>query len=149
MGILEDKLEILDLIGRYSHTADGNDSDAYADVFTGDGVFHGRAEQPDEIIVKGREKIKRFHENVVSRRRNFQTTRHQQSATIFVEIGKDRAITRTYLMTTTRIDGRREALVGLTSIYEDEIVKTPTSWRIKYRKIYPDVKGVLQQLRNS
>jgi hypothetical protein len=62
----------------------------------------------------------------------------------------DRAKTRTYLLTTTALEGSPPQ-VGLTSIYEDEIVRTEKGWRIKYRKIYPDVKGVLRDItrRNS
>ena len=148
MSIVEDKLEILDLIGRYSHAADGDDPEAYAGVFTEDGVFHGRAEQPDEIIIKGRDKIKRFHSNVVARRGESQT-RHHQSTTVFVEITDTCALTRTYLMTTTVFKDRPGVQVGLTSVYEDEMVATSSGWRIKYRKIYPDVKGVLQELRSK
>ena len=148
MSLLEDKLEILDLIGRYSHAADGDDPQKYADLFTDDGIFHGRAGQPDEIIVKGRESLKRFHSNVVKRRGDSRT-RHHQSATIFVKISETQALTRTYLMTTTRFKDRPEVLVGLTSVYEDEMVTTSSGWRIKYRKIYPDVKGILQEIRNK
>jgi uncharacterized protein (TIGR02246 family) len=147
MSLLKDKLEILDLIGRYSHAADGDDPEKYADLFTSDGIFHGRAGQPDEIILKGRDKLKKFHSNVVKRRGETRT-RHHQSTTIFLELNKTRALTRTYLMTTTRVKDLPEVQVGLTSVYEDEMVNTPSGWRIKYRLIYPDVKGVLQEIRN-
>jgi len=148
MSLLEDKLEILDLIGRYSHAADGDDPEKYAGVFTDDGIFHGRAGQPDEIILEGRERLKKFHSNAVKRRGDSRT-RHHQSTTIFLEISETRALTRTYLMTTTRFNDRPEVLVGLTSVYEDVMVTTPSGWRIKYRKIYPDVKGILQEIRSK
>jgi uncharacterized protein (TIGR02246 family) len=148
MSRSEDKLEILDLIGRYSHAADGDDPEKYADVFTPDGIFHGRAGQPDEIIVNGREAIKRFMVAALARRKNSQT-RHHQSTTIFLEISETRALTRTYLMTTTCLKDQPEIQVGLTSIYEDEMVTTSAGWRIRYRKIYPDVKGILQDMRNK
>lgn len=148
MSLLDDKLEILDLIGRYSHAADGDDPENYANVFTDDGIFHGRAGQPDEIILEGRDKLKKFHSNAVKRRGDSQT-RHHQSTTIFLEISETRALTRTYLMTTNRVKNRPEFLVGLTSVYEDEMVSTSSGWRIKYRKIYPDVKGILQEIKNK
>jgi hypothetical protein len=145
MGIVEDKLEILDLIGRYSHGADGNIPTAYADVFTDDGVFQGRSGQPDESIYRGREQILAFVTSVQARRTNIQT-RHQQSTTIFLEIAGDHAKTRTYLLTTATPEGFSPR-VGITSIYEDEIVRTDKGWRLKYRKIYPDVKGgTLQEI---
>jgi hypothetical protein len=147
MGRVADKLEILDLIGRYSHAADGSSPEAYADVFTEDGVFHGRAGQPDELILRGRDKLLAFHRRAMQQRGTRQT-RHHQSTTIFLEIGDDRAITRTYLLTTTAAQGVLPQM-GLTSIYEDEMLKTAEGWRIKYRKIYPDVKGILQEIRKN
>ena len=149
MGTAEDKLEILDLIGRYSHGADGNEPTAYADVFTDDGVFQGRSGQPDEIIYRGRDEILAFVSGVHAQRGNRQS-RHHQSTTIFLEMTADRAKTRTYLLTTAATEGFPPQ-VGLTSIYEDDIVRTDHGWRMKYRKIYPDVKGVLRDItrRNS
>jgi len=150
MGIVEDKLEILDLIGRYSHGADGNEPSAYADVFTEDGVFQGRSGQPDEIIHRGRDEILAFVTGVHAQRGNRQS-RHHQSTTIFLEMTADRAKTRTYLLTTATTPEGETPQVGLTSIYEDEIVRTDKGWRIKYREIHPDVKGVLRNItrRNS
>ena len=149
MGIVEDKLEILDLIGRYSHGADGKEPRAYADVFTEDGIFHGRAGQPDEIIYRGYDEILAFVSRAQGQRGNRQG-RHHQSTTIFLEMTSDRAKTRTYLLTTS-VDEGRLPQVGLSTIYEDEIVRTDKGWRIKYRKLLPDVKGVLRDItsRNS
>jgi len=147
MGRIEDKMEILDLIGRYSHAADGSSPEAYADVFTEDGIFHGRAGQPDELILRGRDKLLAFHRRAIKQRGDSQT-RHHQSTTIFLEMGDDRVITRTYLLTTTAAQGV-VPMVGLTSIYEDEMVRTPEGWRIGYRKIYPDVSGTLQKIRKN
>ena len=147
MGRVEDKLEILDLIGRYSHAADGVNPEAYADVFTEDGVFHGRAGQPDELILRGRDKLLAFHRRAIEQR-GARQTRHHQSTTIFLEASDNRAITRTYLLTTTTAQGVWPQ-VGLTSIYEDKMVKTPEGWRIRYRKIYPDVQGTLQEIRKD
>jgi uncharacterized protein (TIGR02246 family) len=144
MATAEDRLEILDLIGRYSHGADGNDPTAYANVFTDDGVFQGRSGQPDEIIYRGRDQILAFAAGVIGGRGSRQT-RHNQSTKIFLELTANKARTRTYLMTTTASEGT-PPMVGLTSVYEDEIVRTDKGWRIKYRKIYPDVKGVLRQI---
>ena len=139
MGVADDKLEILDLIGRYSHGADGSEPSAYADVFTDDGVFQGRSGQPDESRIQGRTAILAFVTDVHARRGNRQT-RHHQSTTMFLEITPDRAKTRTYLMTTSKGSGFTPT-VGLTSIYEDDVVRTDKGWRILFRKIYPDVKG--------
>jgi len=148
MSSIEDRLAILELIGRYSHTADGSDPEAYAGVFTADGVFHGRAGQPDEIILKGRDKLRAFHHRAMQQRTARQT-RHHQSTTIFLELTAVRALTRTYLLTTAGSLGDSPPMTGLTSIYEDEMIKTLEGWRIAYRKIYPDVRGVLQEIRKG
>lgn len=141
MSVVEDKLEILDLIARYSHAYDGDDSEAWANVFTEDGVVNGRVGQPDEIVVRGRDQLLAFHRRAVSRRGRSQT-RHHQSTTMFVELTENRAVTRTYLLV-THVEEGKPPFVGLTSVYEDEIVRTPAGWRIKVRRILPDVKGVL------
>ena len=147
MSITEDKLEILETISRYSHGADGIVAEDYAGVFTEDGIFKGRTGQPDEIILKGHRQIKAFHNAAVAGRGS-RRNRHHQSTTIFLELAGNRAVTRTYLLTTTVMEGR-SPMAGLTSIYEDELVKTPDGWRIKYRQILPDVKGVLRELQNK
>ena len=46
----------------------------------------------------------------------------------------------------TGVTEGRKPQVGLTTIYEDEIVRTPKGWKIKYRKLIPDVKGVLRDI---
>jgi hypothetical protein len=68
MGIADDKLDILDLIGRYSHGADGHEPNAYADVFTEDGIFQGRSGQPDESTIRGRNAILAFFATAYARR---------------------------------------------------------------------------------
>ena len=146
MSRTEDKLEILENISRYSYGADGTQAEGYTGVFTEDGIFKGRAGQPDEIVLKGHGQLRAFHMAAVSQRGS-RRNRHHQSTTIFLELTESRAITRTYLMTTTIQEGK-SPLAGLTSIYEDEFIKTPEGWRIKYRQILPDVKGALKKLQN-
>ncbi|MDP2918962.1 MAG: nuclear transport factor 2 family protein [Dehalococcoidia bacterium] len=147
MGVVEDKLEILELIGKYSFGADTDGPEAYANVFTEDGIFHGRAGQPDEIIVRGHNQLLAFAARAYQGRGTRQG-RHHQSTTMFTELTRDLARTLTYLITTNVSEGSLP-LVGLTSVYEDEIVRTPEGWRIKYRKIHPDVKGILREIREK
>ena len=143
-----DRLEILDLIGRYSFGADRGQPGDYAGVFTADGEFVGRTGQPDEIRVSGQEKLTKFHRNALARSRANVQTRHHQSTTVFVSLENDRATTRSYLLTTTTgHDGWPG--IGLTSVYEDDLVRTPDGWLIEQRRTLPDVKGTLEQLRRS
>jgi uncharacterized protein (TIGR02246 family) len=140
----DDRLAILELHGRYSFAADTRDPEAYAAVFTDDGAFVGRVGQPDETRIEGREKLLAF-----ARRSAAQPDRHgrhHQSSPVFVELEADRAVTRTYLMWTGSADGE-PPMIGLTSIYEDHLVKTAGGWRIAARLAIPDVKGVLRERR--
>jgi hypothetical protein len=142
-----DKVEIIEMISRYSHGADGTVAEAYAGVFTEDGTLVARAGQPDERVLKGHGPIKVFHNAAVAGRRGVRT-RHQQSTTIFLELEQNRAVTRTYLMTTS-IHEARPPSTDLTSVYEDEFIRTSAGWRIQKRQIIPDVKGTLDAIRGK
>lgn len=147
MTATDDRLEILEVLARYSFGADGSRAEDYAGTFSDDGQFVGRVGQPDEVVVAGREALTRFASGAIRRREQSGVqTRHQQSSTYFLQLDDDSALTRTYLMTTSAAaDGRPR--VGLTSIYEDHLRRTDEGWRIDKRKAIPDVKGVLDELR--
>jgi hypothetical protein len=53
------------------------------------------------------------------------------------------AFSRTYLLVMTS-SGDEAPKPGLTSVYEDQIVKTERGWRIRVRRALPDRKGVLR-----
>lgn len=143
VGDAADRLEILDLLARYSFGADGADPADYAAVFTEDGAFHGRGGQPDEVRYEGRAALAKFATRAIAGRGDRQG-RHHQSSTTFVEIGPDRAVTRSYLMTTA-VRGESAPALGLTSIYEDHLVRTDDGWRIALRRALPDVTGTLAE----
>lgn len=143
MSQADDRLEIIELIGRYSFGADGMVADDYAGVFTDDGEFVGRTGQPDEIHVRGREKLLKFVGNVIARRGDRGQTRHHQSSTVFLSLTADTAVTRSYLCTSSVGPDGATPSIGLTSVYEDHLVKTPEGWRIRQRKTLPDVHGTL------
>lgn len=138
----EDRFEILDLIASYAHAADGTVPEAYADCFTDDGEFHGRVGLPDAVRIQGRAALIRFSANGIARRNGVQN-RHIQTNTMFVEQSETRAVTRSYLLV-TQIREDQPPTLGLTSVYEDEIVKTAKGWRFKVRRAIPDRKGTLR-----
>jgi hypothetical protein len=143
MSWVEDRLEILNLIASYSHAADGLDPEAYGACFTVDGVFHGRVGMPDEMKVTGRDKLVKWHARAIAQRGEVQN-RHIQTNTMVVEQTETRALVRTYLLVmVTRAGGAPTP--GLTSVYEDEIVKTDEGWRIAVRRALPDRGGVLRE----
>lgn len=141
MSWVEDRLEILNLIAGYSHAADGADPEAYADCFTDDGVFHGRVGMPDESRIVGREALLKFHRGAVARRGDVQN-RHIQTNTQVVTQTAETALVRTYLLVMVS-RGDQPPTPGLTSVYEDELLKTAQGWRIRVRRAIPDRKGVL------
>ena len=142
MSWVEDRLEILNLIASYSHAADGTDPEAYADCFTDDGAFVGRVGMPDESRIEGREALLRFSTTAIARRVDGVQNRHIQTNTMVVEQTETTARVKTYLLVmVSRGDQAPEP--GLTSIYDDDLVKTERGWRIRLRRALPDRKGVL------
>jgi hypothetical protein len=141
VGSADDAVEILDLLGRYSFAADEGTPEDYAGVFTDDGAFVGRVGQPDEIRIEGREALLRFAGAAAKRKASGAAagTRHHHASPTIVELTATTAHVRSYLLVT--LAGTD---VGLTSIYDDRLVKTPDGWRIAERRALPDVKGRLR-----
>src|SRR5438045_6682203 len=98
MGMADDRLDILDLIGRYSFAADEGSGSDYPDVYTDTGAFHGRLGQPDEIRIEGREAMEKWYDSLLRRRPVDRQGRHHQSSTTFLEQTDDTAHTVTYLL---------------------------------------------------
>ena len=140
MGSADDKVEILDLLGRYSFAADEGTPEDYADVFTPDGAFVGRVGQPDEVRIEGRDALIRFATGAAKRKASGVAagTRHHHASPTILELTATTAHVRSYLLVT--VAGAN----GLTSIYDDRLVKTADGWRIAERRALPDVKGVLR-----
>ena len=137
MSASEDRLEILDQIGRFSHAFDGGDSDAFAAVFAKDGVFSERMSGQDFVRGRGRKELKEFAIRQLEQRGNNQP-RHHVRNTVFIELAPDRAVTRTYFLATNVSGEGRLATVTGTGIYEDESVHTAEGWRIRSRKAFHD-----------
>ena len=142
MGAADDRLDIMDLIGRYSFAADEGSGSDYPDVYTDTGAFHGRLGQPDEIRIEGRAAMQKWYSNLLKRRAPERQGRHHQSSTIFLEQTPETAHTMTYLLVTAVVGDGPPGL-ALSSVYEDLIVKTEDGWRIQERKVHPDVTGYL------
>ena len=144
---VDDRLAILEQIGRYSYAWDGRDTDAYAALFTADGVFEVFAggEQP-VIHNAGRDAIhawaRAIHTGEDPGRRPRQPgeqSRHNQSSTVFAELGPD-----------SRPDPHDAALDGAgsrrpgapapstTGVYNDDWRRTPEGWRLARRSLRMD-----------
>jgi hypothetical protein len=68
--------------------------------------------------------------------------RHIQTNTMIHDQTETTAGARSYLLVMQTVGGGAPA-PGLTSVYEDDLVKTAAGWRIKERRAVPDRKGVL------
>ena len=137
----DDGLAILDQIGRYSYAWDGKDSDAYAALFTEDAVFEVFTRGDEPVIHNaGREAIRRWaratHSGEEPGLRHHppdEQTRHNQSGTVFEELGEDSARTRTMLLSARQAPGDVIPIPSTTGVYRDEWRRTDEGWRIVRR----------------
>jgi ketosteroid isomerase-like protein len=137
MGAADDKLEIMDLIGLYSHAFDGGDFAVVPRVFTDDGVLIERYQKNDTVAGKGLEEIIAFFLQQIKGRGQNQP-RHHVRNTIFIEFSDSQALTRSYFLK-TNVDGPgKPAVVLATGVFEDAFVRTDKGWRIKKRTIIYD-----------
>ena len=137
----DDRLAILDMIGRYSQAWDEKDADAYVALFTDDGVFELNPELPDgpTISEHGREQIRSWAE--ASHRRLADTgtrTRHVQSGTVFDELTERTARTRTMLISMRLRPGDSGPWASSAGVYTDEWRKSDEGWRIARRTLRHD-----------
>ena len=134
----EDMLAIQQQIARYSYTFDSGDADGWAKVFTPDGLWEfyaTGAKQPDTRL-DGYAALRDFCARRFSERRGGTTSYHHQSGIIFDELTADSARVRAMLIITVQVPGEQPRLY-MTGVYEDQWVKTPEGWRIKYRVLRP------------
>jgi hypothetical protein len=139
-----DKMAIGELQSRYMYALDWYDADAYAGVFTEDGVL----EWP-EGSCKGRKaifeacvKIGAFYNKLAegsaptkpARKRHFVTNR-------VITINGDRAHAVSYWFDLFNDNMGRIPYVPAYGHYDDELIRTPEGWRFKSRMIYNEIAG--------
>ena len=135
---LADRLEIAEVIAKYSYAADFSDPDAFAALFVEDGIFEfyiRDAKEPYERRVS-REVIRGKQESrKESKRISGIKTAHHQSGLIFIELTADTAKTQNMLLHT--VQGADETAPRITSsaTYFDNWRKTSDGWRISKRVI--------------
>ena len=119
MVSLSDKIDILEVIARYSYTYDGRDAEGFAQLFTEDGIFEMAysAGEHLELRLESRQAIYAWaaqrHDQVVKGVRD----RHFQSGTLFDALSDEQAQTRTMvLITHQRVDDLAPARCSPASI---------------------------------
>ena len=131
MGLsADDRFEIQDLYGRYSHAVDFGDADGWARTFTPDGVFVTPAG-----TFTGSTELAKFVTDAVARRGN--TTRHFPS-NIVVEATPAGASGQGYFALIRVSEGGKPGEVRVTGRYSDELVRTADGWRFSRREALTD-----------
>lgn len=134
MPTASDRLDILDVIARWSHAVDGDDPSALTEVLSDDTVLQIGNAAP----VEGREAVIAWLGERMATR-DAQTRRHVRN-TVIDEIDDSRATARTYYLITGVAPGGRPEPIA-TGVYHDEVVRTADGWRIRSRRARPDGTG--------
>ena len=123
---LDDRLEILDLIARYSHAVDGGDGQAFADCWTDDGRFRGSSS-----TAEGRAELLALPPKLLAANPH---TRHW-NANILIEGDGDEARTSAYVLVVDVAAAPRPRSSG---VYHDTLRRVDGAWRFVTRTVTPD-----------
>jgi hypothetical protein len=117
---LQDWVDVNDLLARYCFFVDEGESDAWADLWTEDGVFAGVTRDP----VRGREALKQVPKWAISG-----GSRHKL-VNLIIEYGetKDDIIVRGYNFVTGWLGGPR---FGAMAVVRYHLVRKGGEWKIK------------------
>lgn len=138
---ISDRLAILDVIARYSHTFDNREVDAFARLFTEDGVFEfiaADASEP-ELSLASRAAIHAWVSRWYADLDPAIQSRHQQSGTMFQTLTPERAESATMLLTTAQHPGEAGPRLKMTGVYHDTWRKTADGWKLSHRRLRYDV----------
>jgi len=130
MDQLKDELEIIDLLNRYGVAIDARDWAMFRTVFTDDVVVdygvHGHWDDLDRWAYV----FERIHRHFAATQHSI--TNHQ------VELDGDRARARSYVNALLVVpDQPGGSDVTVRGYYDDELVRTPSGWRIARRTLHP------------
>ncbi|ETX00369.1 nuclear transport factor 2 family protein [Candidatus Entotheonella palauensis] len=137
---LHDKINILEVIARYSYSYDGRDADGFAHLFTEDGIFevmYAGGHHP-ELRLESRAAIYEWasqrHQQVI---KDIQD-RHFQSGTLFDVLTWEHAQTRTMVLITHQGTDDAAPRPVLSGVYHDRWRKTRSGWQIAQRTLHHD-----------
>ena len=131
----EDRLAILEQIGRYSYAADDQDVEGMVGLFTEDGAFerHEIGSNGPVYAVEGREALRQWAADAFESLPEGVLTRHHQRATVFDELTADAARTRTMFLLTSIGPGDRHPRTVSSGVCRDEWRRSAEGWRIARR----------------
>ena len=135
---VQDRLEVMELIGRYQQCVDAGDDEAYANNFVPDGVV----ESPSGVY-RGRVAIRTMVRELVSKgriSRDAPVVRHFISMPYIYEGSSDRCAARTY-MVTFGLDAEGDLMADTHWTYVDEIVRRDGTWLFAKRRFQVDLRS--------
>lgn len=141
---VEDRLEILEVIGRYAYAWDEKNAELYASWFTEDGILevYTRGQDQPAIRADGRDAIMRWargiHRGELEGMRppdSAERTRHAPGVTVFDELNGELARTRTMLFETRVAGGASAPVPQVAGVYTDEWRCTAEGWRLVHRTL--------------
>ncbi len=121
----EDLEEIRKLLAQYCYTIDSRDADAWANLFTEDGVFHYALGEP----IIGREALRQFVSQVPD-------DRHHLTMNEIIEVDADDAddaTVRAYALVTKE----SPPVISAVGDYEDTLRRTADGWKFAQRVYSP------------
>ena len=138
---VQDRIDILDLISRYSHTWDSKDSIAWAALFTDNAISQSyssgellrEASSTAERLSGAKSRHAMFIENGVQ-------TRHFQTNTVLTQHPNGSVSGETVFSVTWQYPAEESPRLVHTGIYLDEYTKSPSGWRFSRREIRVDHK---------
>jgi len=130
---VSDMIEIQQMIARYSYTFDRGDAQAWAEVFTLDGLWEMSPEvgAAPSIRLAGRAELMAFCTKRFSDRRAGLSYAHHQSGIHFSSWQADVVRAEVMLILTVVLDGAPS--IGRTGVYHDEWRRTAEGWRLQHR----------------
>ena len=143
----QERLAILEVVGRYAYAWDAKDARGYASWFTEDGLLevYTRGRQEPAIREQGRAAIERWaagiHSGALPGMRApdpAERTRHAPGGTVFDEHGADSARTRTMLFETRVAGGGTAPAPQIAGVYSDDWRRTAEGWRLSRRTLRMD-----------
>lgn len=132
---LIDRLEILELCARYTHTGNAHDAEGHGATFTRDGVLE--TVDPDGKPIAGW--VMRGPDEVAALVRRSPVGAIEITTDPVVEVDGDVATGTSSFLFGMRSPDRRRFRVVTTGRYADRFERTREGWRIRHRTVHLDI----------
>ena len=137
---MEERIDLLDLISRYSHTWDGRKNAEWVDLFTDDAVikasFRGQLAWSHDSKEARANFIETFYADAP--KAGILQTRHFQTNTMFAKQPDGTVHADTMFAVTFQFKGQPAPSLTNTGIYRDRFKKTKDGWKFTLRDILVD-----------